>query len=362
MPPTSESETLPEAQASEITTAYREHLEAAIEHYNLEDTAFCNDRTAIIDKAIELVAAYEIEPGFLSVSEASLMYLALSDEWLSTQNQRERQQLLDVLKVVSIGVRDEGPVQTFSGKVRNFSEARAYNARKFDPQAIPTSDYALHDFERFIAADTYQDGTARLRTMVDTWNATSRFFGIREKLNMIAATERPFDVVVVNESDVGLSQRFGRAACVLRRPSANPLIVLSYTHDQHQLEHEYLHTQFDRIAFGYGYGFLSGIEEAAVDRLAVKPAFSGSGYERQMQTLGTLFAQNSQLETVVYAALRDGSRRDELFSYISNNYGLRGFLLLARMDPGAAKRIYGDFPGAYIDPEVVQRRIDQLLS
>ncbi len=104
-------------------------------------------------------------------------------------------------------------------------------------------------------------------------------------------------------------------------------------------QHEYAHSQSAGLNTGYiGYLF-RGLNEAVTESVTTSPM----NYTAQRQVLERLYSSNPNLEQLCLRAYRgDPSARKKFFSSIVNEYGLGGFLALARLSPGDNDKPFGN--------------------
>lgn len=324
-----------DAHVNPVLYDYEHGFNAAIEVYNIENSAFRHPKANIFKTANRLFHAYEIDPKISFDAEANLITLALADQWLSSRTHDERKGILDTLKLIAVGPGLFGTPITYSRKVLELSKRRLLRGTTFDPEAEAgnsSNDYTKK-IDHYIETNFDPAMTEEMKEKLALWNPDNPLNSVRTKLKLTPKTERPLKLKILTKTSDEMSRDVNFTATT-RYDNLLGTATIIVGSNLRSLEHEFAHYQFDGIAAGYnGYLFLA-LTEAMTENCTSKP----KSYPAQRQAMERLFSAIPGLEDVMYEAYKGQNKsKIEAFSNIINTLGLEGFLLLARMTPVATK-------------------------
>lgn len=312
---------------------YETALQQAIEHYAVTDGAFNNPKQIVIEGACRLLSGYEVDPLFVDIPERNLFALCIADRWLSTKKIREKKALLDILKLVAVGVKKDLNYGTLSNKVRVLSEHGNPRGSHFDPEAsIANSHNEYIDMlSRYIVDNQDEAKTVEVTKMLQDWSETSKLSGVRKKLQIQSPQEeRSFNVIVLNKTAQEMADDLGYTSLYLSRGGQFTVVFNSDYQLADSLEHEYAHSQSDGLSVFYQHLLFRGVNEALTEGSKPNPAT----YPDQRAFLNLFLEKNPTYEDLLYKAyVGDETARKQIFSMIVNDYGLEAFLTFARVAP-----------------------------
>lgn len=309
---------------------YRRGLRKAAEFYQLPDSAFRHDRYEVILSAVRLLSGYDIDPVFLDDPERNLFALAIADTWLATDEIREKKALLDILKLVATGVTKEKQYQTLSGKVQMWSYHESPRGTEFDPMAERGSTHReyIAELRKYIAKHHDAKLTKEAVAILDDWGENSVLHHVREKLAVTPQNENQGEVAVLDLHWEKMQNDIGVAAFRLSERGEQ---VIVFNRDYlRSIEHEYAHSQSTGLVTGYMDLLFRGLTEALTEYATSEP----ETYLEQRLFLRRLLKERPEYEYLLYEAyVGNPTARRDLFSRIAADYGLIGYLIMARVSP-----------------------------
>lgn len=332
---------------------YETGIQSAIETYSIEDSAFSNPKEQVIQGAVRLLGEYEVDSLFTSIPERNLFALAISDAWLSTISIKEKKALLDILKLVATGIKEDQQYGTYSNKVRVLSGHGDPRGAQFDPEATGANSHPeyIRMLTKYIEENTDDEQTEEVSAILSDWSDESKLGYVRDKLGVAnPKSERPFKVIVLNKSAQQMYDDVGYTSLYISR--ADEFTVV-FNHDHRQvdsLEHEYAHSQSDGLSRWYQYLLFRGINEALTENATSNP----TTYPEQRKFLDSLIDDHPEYEEIMYKAyVGDEEARSKLFSLIVNDYDLTKFVTFARVAPIDNPKMSGYIgESIYIKPDV----------
>ncbi|MBP7927719.1 hypothetical protein KAZ57_01065 [Patescibacteria group bacterium] len=332
---------------------YIEGLHSAIDRYSIKDSSFRNPKQAVLEGASRLLSGYDVDPSFVSDSERTLIALAVTDSWMSTKDLSAKKSLLDVLKLAATGTRKDVGYGSYSGRVRLWSEYGNPRGSMFDPEAQSGNHYTEFMEKLDAYVDEHLDAveTAKVTAVIRQWGPNTKLDSIRNRLGIYSVDEEnPFDIVVLAKSANELVQDIGYSALVLTKAANNGArIILNSDYEEHDsFEHEYVHTQGPGMTIGYQHHLFRGLNEALTEGAKLHPAT----YPAQRAFLRRLLRDDPSYEYPMYQTYRGYSlAKDSLYTKMISDYGLEGFLTIARMAPIDNPKLYGGVgTSVYIAP------------
>jgi hypothetical protein len=332
---------------------YHRGIQLAIETYTVADSVFNNPKEQVIQGAVRLLSEYEVDPLFASLPESNLFALAISDTWLSTHSTTEKKSLLDILKLVTVGIKEDVKYGTYSHKVRVLSNHSLPRGIQFDPEATQinsSSEYVRMVIE-YISENQDHDQTKEVSSILHDWSDDSKLSHVRGKLGIMRPDlERPFNIIVLNKSAQQMYESLGYSAlCMIKDNEFTTVYNRDYSHFD-TLEHEYAHSQSDGLHYGYQGLLFRGINEALTEASTSSP----SVYLKQRQFLNIFLEQNPEYEELMYKAYVGSSEaRSKLFSSFINDYGMIKFLTFSRVSPIDNPKMSGTIgESIYIQPDM----------
>ena len=343
---------------------YEGGVRGAIDTYSIQDRSFRNGKEETIQGAVRLLSGYDVDPLFLEVPERNLFALAVSDAWLSTNSITEKKKLLDILKLVSTGVTEDNRFSTLSGRVRVMSEHGIARGTMFDPeyatrnpqdkiqvqkQAGNTHSEYFFLLQKYIEENKDETQTEKVRSLLTDWGEDAKMTAVRKKLKVTREKERPFTVLVLNKNAQQMLDDVGYISLYI---SSDTSFTLVFNHDWEQvdsLEHEYAHSQSDGLNRWYQHLLFRGINEALTENATSIP----KTYPIQRDVLNQILNIHPEYEHLMYEAyIGDNESRRLLFAKLIEDYGLEGFLVLARAAPIDNPKMSGEIGQAvYIEPK-----------
>lgn len=333
---------------------YQRGSREAVGIYSIPDKAFKGRKEDVIKGAARLLSGYEVDPRFADDPERSLFALAIADAWLATDSLVEKRCLLDILKLVATGEREDRRLGTLSGKVNVLSEHGRPRGTEFDPKAPTGSTFLeyIKRVEEYVADNTDKLRTGEVAETVADWGEGSMLRHAREKLGIASKNdERPFKVVVLDKTAKEILEKVGYTSFYLRDGDGAMTLVLGRDFSQDELEHEYAHMQSVGLECGYMALLFRGISEALTENAISSPC----DYADQRSVLDHILQTHPGYESLFYRAYRgDAASRVNLFSRVISGYGLEGFLTIARLAPVDNPKMSGGIGASiYIEPKKV---------
>lgn len=336
------------------TEKFREGLELAIKQYSIDDKAFCHPKEKVIDGAIRLLTAYEVNPSFTSDPERSLFALAITDTWFwdtkkprlaghyfGQRSAKEKKALLNILKLVATET-DGEETKTLSNKVGTLSAHGRSTGKEFDPENSSNkhSEHVQSIFQ-YILDNADEQKTLNFTESRNDWSETGELMHVRKMLRIQSAeNENPFEVVVLNRTSMELAKDLGYLAFTVGNNQDVPMIVVGNDYEEFNiLEHEYAHTQSRGLTKFYQHLLFRGITEAITEASTSNP----TNYDWPRHFLNLMIEKNPEYADLFYQAyIGDENSRTQLFSLIISEYGLHKFLSFARMSTGDKMERFGD--------------------
>lgn len=332
---------------------YETGIRSAIETYSIGDSAFSNPKEQVIQGAVRLLGGYEIDPLFTSIPERNLFALAISDAWLSTSSIKEKKALLDILKLVAIGIKEDQQYGTYSKKVRVLSSHGVHRGVQFDPEATEANSHSeyIRMLTKYIEENTDDEQTEEVSAILSDWSDESKLSHVRRKLGIAdSESERSFNIIVLNKSAQQMYDDVGYTSLYISR-TGEFTVVFNRDHRQaDSLEHEYAHSQSDGLNRWYQRLLFRGVNEALTEGSTSHP----STYPDQRQFLNSFLEDHPEYEEIMYKTyVGDEEARSKLFSLIVNDYDLTKFLTFARVAPMDNPKMSGYIgESIYIKPDV----------
>lgn len=343
---------------------YEKGLRDAIETYSIHDSAFRHNKAETIKGAARLLSGYDVDSLFLEEPERNLFALAIADAWLSTKSITEKRSLLDILKLVATGVKEDKNFGTLSGKVRVLSEHGLARGTMFDPEFTEinsqekakakgqggNSHIEYSNFiQKYINENIDYEQTWRVAGILTNWGQESKLSRVREKLKVSQDKERPFNVLVLNKTAQQMLEDLGYTSLHISTDTSSTIVLNRDWEQADSLEHEYAHSQSDGLSMWYQGLLFRGMNEALTENATSNP----KTYPAQREVLRQILTVHPEYETIMYDAYIGGSEaRQALFSKIINDYGLEGFMVFARVAPIDNPKMSGKIGQAvFIEPE-----------
>lgn len=340
---------------------YRHALEFAIDVYSINTNSFRNDKKTVIDGAIRLLKGYDIDPHFLIEPERNLFALAVSDAWLSENSIRGKKALIDILKLVATGEKEDARYGSLSGRVRLLSEHGFPRGTMFDPDASSNNQYSeyMSSLLKYVEDNTEPNATIKVTEILSDWSHNSKLDRVRKKLSIHSKEdEAPFRVVVLNKTAQEMDEDTGYTSFYISR-SQEFMIVFNCNYQEfNSLEHEYAHSQSSGLSRWYQLLLFRGISEALTEGSKDNP----HTYPLQREFLNKLFKEHPEYEDVLYKAyVGDEEARTQIFSAIIEDYGLEGFLVFARVAPIDNPKMSGGIgKSIYLEPNQAIETLKQV--
>lgn len=343
---------------------YENGVRSVVETYSIPDNAFRHGKEEIIGGAVRLLSGYDVDPLFLDEPERNLFALAISDAWLSTESITEKKRLLDILKLVSTGIKEDKSFASLSGKVRVLSEHGSARGTMFDPefttrnsqdkvqgqrQAGNSHSEYISLVQQYIEENKDDEQTRRVKDILTDWGEKSKMSKVREKLKVSKDREKSFNVFVLNKKAQQMYDDLGYTSLYI---SSDTSFTIVFNHDWEQadsLEHEYAHSQSDGLNRWYQHLLFRGMNEALTENATSSP----KTYPVQREVLQQILNVHPEYESLMYDAYIDGKEaRRVLFSKLIDDYGLDGFLVFARVAPIDNPKMSGEIGQAvFIEPQ-----------
>ncbi len=340
-------------EGDENLPSYENGLRLAVETYLIGDTAFTSPKEDVIKGATRLLSGYEVDPLFTSTPECNLFALAISDSWLFTDSIKEKKALLDILKLVATGVKENKKYGTFSNKVRVLSNRGVSRGVQFDPETTEANSHSEYTktLIKYIDENKDREQTEEVSKILGDWSDGSKLSSVRNKLGIAdSKSEKPFNVVVLNKSAQQMYDEVGYTSlCISRNDDFTAVFNRDYRQAD-SLEHEYAHSQGDGLTHWYQGLLFRGVNEALTERSTSNP----STYPKQREFLNSFLQDHPEYEEIMYKAyVGDKEARIQLFSLIVNDYDLTKFLAFARMAPINNPKMSGHIEESiYIEPDI----------
>lgn len=342
---------------------YEGGVRSAIDTYSIPDRSFRNGKEETIKGAVRLLSGYDVDPLFLKAPERNLFALAVSDAWLSTNSITEKKKLLDILKLVSTGVTKDNRFGTLSGKVMVMSEHGIARGTMFDPeyttrnsqdkvqrqkQTGNTHSEYISLLQNYVEENKDEAQTEKVKSLLTDWGEDAKMTAVRKKLKVTREKERPFTVLVLNKNARQMLDDVGYTSLYI---SSDTSFTLVFNHDWKQadsLEHEYAHSQSDGLSRWYQDLLFRGMNEALTENATSNP----KTYPVQREVLNQILTIHPEYETLMYEAyIGSNESRQSLFAKLIEDYGLEGFLVLARVAPIDNPKMSGEIGrSVYIEP------------
>lgn len=342
-------------EGDENAPNYEAGIRSAIETYSIKDSAFSNPKEEVIQGAVRLLSGYEVDPLFTSIPERNLFALAISDAWLSTSSIKEKKALLDILKLVATGIKENQQFGTYSNKVKVLSEHGIPRGTEFNPEFSIQNTYSeyVDMLIRYIQDNVNDMLTKEVSAILEDWSDNSKLGHVRKKLGITdRKSERPFNVVVLNKTAQQMYDEVGYTSLYVYISSADNLTIVfnSNYKEADSLEHEYAHSQSVGLHRWYRQLLFRGVNEALTERATSNP----TTYPEQRKFLDSFINDHPEYEELMYKAyVGDEEARSKLFSLIVNDYDLTKFLIFARVAPIDNPKLSGYIgESIYIKPDV----------
>lgn len=331
---------------------YKVGIQLAIKTYSIEDSAFSNPKKQVIQYAIRLLNAHEVDSFIASIPELNLFVLAISDAWLSTNCIKEKKALLDILKLIIIQMKINQQ-NIYNKTIKDFLSHCISRITQSNPKITKDdlhSEY-IKMITQYIEENKDDEETKKVLAILNDWGDESQLSKIRRKLGIVnKRLERPFNVVVLKKSAQQMMEDIQFVAFFMRRSGKNTVVFNNEYNNSNSFEHEYVHSQSDGLSYLYNGLLFHGINEALTEELTSHP----KTYPNQRYFLNSFLKDHPNYEEIMYKAyIGDKKAKSKLFSLIVNDLGLIKFLIFARVasiDDPIRSKYTGE--SIYIKPDV----------
>ncbi|MEO6508321.1 MAG: hypothetical protein ABIO02_00040 [Patescibacteria group bacterium] len=330
--------------------SFESALKDTIGALEIPSSAFNTRVSDVVWTATELLEEHQMLPEFAHSYERLLFALAIGNEWHAASFP-ERIDLENVLKLAAV---DESETYSYSIKVSELAGAGYDSGLYFDPESV-NAGIVSWDKNRVSSVNEYadlnQDKIASLRLQQRLKYEKRLLQSVKDKLHIIEETEWPYEIQVLNKSCRQINEDIGGAAWCLLNPGKSTMILGRDFRLGH-LQHEYAHTQsLDGVMSGYQGMLFTGLNEGITESKIASPYT----YEFQ-RYLYRYITNNSKGKELVNKAYRDSSYKLDLYSYLVQKFGLRGYLAIARVGDNDSHGI--DLENSiYLTPEKVLDRL-----
>ncbi len=342
-----------EKTETEKNIVFEQKLNRAIDYYEI-NSAFINDKNTVIKIAIRFLKKYDVDTKFAEEPERNLFLLAIVDAWISTSSLKEKKSLLCIFKLVVTGLNEQKQFSSFSQRIRTFSQQKRALGEKFDPQAKQNNHHTLF-IDRLIeyisdsVSNIDEIKTRKAHQILTNWSESSLLQKVRKTLGIESPEkEYPVSIKILKITSQEMTEQLGDSALFLTY-SGNRYIILANDYQTRSLEHEYTHSQSTGIASGYKGLLFLGLNEALTENAISSP----TNYTLDRNFLIKLLQIHPEYEDLLYKAYRGNKdARKKIFSLLVNDYGLVGFLNLARMTASCPVYVDIQFRSIFIFPDL----------
>lgn len=299
----------------EALAPYREPLSLIGTRYlRVPEDAFRSGRLKAVETGAALLAKRRTPVGFLEWPGFCLFALAVGDAYSSADG-REKQALESVLYLAA------------GSEMRKESSRRGGQEEEWRSQRN-------EDFQSWSKMED-EGGTQEAQRIMGP-----SLRRIRKEMGLSKGAERPFGVLVLKKDTAWLTRETGANAwCV---PSGEErFLVLGLDWEKavgmRVLEHEYAHSQSNGLLTGLYELLFRAFNEAVTESLVSEP----TAYAEQRLIFSLLLKYSPdyrQSAIRAYMGREKGAVKD-FFSKLIGDFGLDGFLSLARLLPGTRESV-----------------------
>lgn len=367
-------------------------LERVIDEFSIEPASFRNEPRDVVEGTMRFLEYFEVNKNlenlatFFGHKDKVLLALAVVDEWLCEETTLEdKKNLLQCFKTIMLSeIYDKTygryTYDTFSPHIfrmgyssrKGLSElAYPYSPIEWKSKPIPTitvendtyilegvhPDNISFQLSRYISMFRHPEASEILNNIARRWGSGTVLGHVRTQLNMSQENELPFVITVVNRSlqqfakDLRASGGFfiqhtidGEVRHILLNAAPTKLL----------LEHEYVHAQINSSnIIGSDHLSFVGLQEALTENVISEPVT----YAPQRAVLNAVFNFDSNYRALMHNAyLGDTFERETLYTTLIKDFGLQGFLTLARLSPYSFSNPndkYSSYEPFYINPTFV---------